>query len=168
MQTDGMTDSDELAALARAVIDANEYMTLGTADESGRPWVSPVWFAHEGHRELFWVSRPDTRHSRNLAARPEVAIVIFDSRVPISTGQGAYLTGTAAEVPPAEVDRGLAVFTRRSLTAGGHEWHAVDGGVDIAGAERADRTLRLYRAIASDVFILDPAATTDTRTRVSL
>jgi predicted pyridoxine 5'-phosphate oxidase superfamily flavin-nucleotide-binding protein len=29
-------------ALARAVIDANLYMVLGTADEDGRPWVTPV------------------------------------------------------------------------------------------------------------------------------
>ena len=56
-------------------------MTLGTADESGRPWVSPVWFAHSGYREFFWVSSPDARHSINLAARPEVGIVMFDSQV---------------------------------------------------------------------------------------
>jgi Pyridoxamine 5'-phosphate oxidase len=30
------------AAIARATIDANTYMTLGTADESGLPWVSPT------------------------------------------------------------------------------------------------------------------------------
>ena len=30
--------SDDPAGLARAILDANPYMTLGTADKSGRPW----------------------------------------------------------------------------------------------------------------------------------
>ena len=70
---------DELSDLARKVIDANSYMALGTADEDGHPWVSPVWFASEDYRQFHWVSSPQARHSRNLAARPEVAIAIYDS-----------------------------------------------------------------------------------------
>jgi predicted pyridoxine 5'-phosphate oxidase superfamily flavin-nucleotide-binding protein len=31
---------DDLAAHARAIIDANRYLTLGTADGDGRPWTS--------------------------------------------------------------------------------------------------------------------------------
>ena len=34
--------------LVQAIIDANPYMTLATADEHGSPWVSPVWFATAG------------------------------------------------------------------------------------------------------------------------
>jgi hypothetical protein len=36
---------DDLAAHARAIIDANLYLTLGTADPDGRPWTSLVYFA---------------------------------------------------------------------------------------------------------------------------
>jgi nitroimidazol reductase NimA-like FMN-containing flavoprotein (pyridoxamine 5'-phosphate oxidase superfamily) len=60
------------ADVVRAIVDANRYMTLATADEDGRPWASPVWFATIDRRELFWVSRPDARHSRNIAERPEL------------------------------------------------------------------------------------------------
>lgn len=28
-------------------------MTLATADVSGRPWASPVWYAQAGYREFF-------------------------------------------------------------------------------------------------------------------
>jgi predicted pyridoxine 5'-phosphate oxidase superfamily flavin-nucleotide-binding protein len=38
----------DLDAVARAVFAGNRYMTLGTADEHGQPWVSPVWFARGG------------------------------------------------------------------------------------------------------------------------
>ena len=56
--------------IARSIIDANLYMTLATADEAGRPWVSPVCYAFAGYEEFFWVSSPEATHSRNLPGRP--------------------------------------------------------------------------------------------------
>src|SRR3954468_9953790 len=77
-----VTQEKDLAGIARSIVDANRFMVLGTADASGRPWVSPVWYALLSYREYVWVSRPGARHSRNLAARPEVAIAIYDSHRP--------------------------------------------------------------------------------------
>src|SRR5215208_3553020 len=64
----------DLAALAREIIDSNQYLTLATADADGRPWASPVWFAHEDHSRFLWVSKPDARHSRNLEHRPRAGV----------------------------------------------------------------------------------------------
>jgi nitroimidazol reductase NimA-like FMN-containing flavoprotein (pyridoxamine 5'-phosphate oxidase superfamily) len=58
-------------------------MTLGTADADGRPWVSPVFFAADGYRDLYWISSPAADHSRNLAVRPELSIVVFDQRTSV-------------------------------------------------------------------------------------
>jgi nitroimidazol reductase NimA-like FMN-containing flavoprotein (pyridoxamine 5'-phosphate oxidase superfamily) len=63
-------DQQDPPAIARAIIDAGLYMVLGTADASGRPWVSPVYYAPNGYREFVWVSAPDSTHSRNIGARP--------------------------------------------------------------------------------------------------
>ena len=71
-------------------------MTLGTADEHGHPWVTPVWFAPADDHELFWVSSPQARHSRNLAARPQVSIVVFDSQVPVGSAAAVYMPAVAA------------------------------------------------------------------------
>ena len=79
------------ARTAHDIIDGNEHVVLGTADADGRPWVSPVYFAHIGYREFVWVSSPDTRHSRNIGLRRTIAMVIFDSRAPIGTGVGVYM-----------------------------------------------------------------------------
>lgn len=138
----------DLAATATAIIDANRYMTLGTADESGLPWVSPVWFAPVGYREFLWVSSPGARHSRNLATRPQLAIVIFDSTAPISTGQGVYMSAVAGELHGADLQEGIGVFSRRSQTNGGRDW--TQG--DVLGSAR----LRLYRATASEHFLQGP------------
>src|SRR5512132_1227485 len=101
----------ELADVARSVIDANSYMALGTADRAGNPWVSPVWFASEDYRNFHWVSSPDAKHSRNLAAHPQVAIAIFDSSVPVGGAQAVYMTGVAKQLTGAELEQGLEVLT---------------------------------------------------------
>jgi hypothetical protein len=168
-----MTDDPELRAIARGVIDANRYMTLGTADESGLPWVSPVWYASADYREFFWASNPQAAHSRNIAVRPQVGIVIFDSQVPSGIGQGVYMSAVAEQVTGAGLERGIDVFSLESLAQGTRAW-AVDaqGGIapvveeteDVPSASR----LRLYRATATEQFILDPDATVDRRRPVSI
>ena len=108
----------DLVSVARDIIDSNAYMTLATADENGRPWASPVWYAAEGYAHFYWVSSPEARHSRNLAARPEVGVVIFDSQAPVGTGQGVYMSAIAEELAGTELDLGIGVFSRRSQAHG--------------------------------------------------
>lgn len=138
--------AEDAAASARAVIDSNSYMTLGTADESGRPWVSPVWFAHSGYREFFWVSSPDARHSINLAARPEVGIVIFDSQVPPAEAEAVYVSAKAEELSGDEVEPGIEVFSQKSESDGLPAYSRVD--------IEEPAKLRLYRAVATEHFAL--------------
>ena len=138
--------SGDPVADARAVIDSNSYMTLGTADESGRPWVSPVWFAHSGYREFFWVSSPDARHSINLAARPDVGIVIFDSQVSPAEAEAVYVSARAEELSGDEVEPGIEVFSRKSEADGLPAYSRVD--------VEEPAKLRLYRAVASEHFAL--------------
>jgi nitroimidazol reductase NimA-like FMN-containing flavoprotein (pyridoxamine 5'-phosphate oxidase superfamily) len=137
---------NEFEDLARSVIDENRYMVLGTADASGHPWVSPVWFASENYREFHWVSGPETRHSRNLAARPDASIVIFDStRVP-GTAQAVYMTGTAQQLSGPDMERGIDVFSRVSVAQGLEEFTLED--------VQEPSLFRLYRATVSEHFVL--------------
>jgi len=138
--------TDDPRASARAVIDSNSYMTLGTADEGGRPWVSPVWFAHSGYREFFWVSSPDAQHSRNIDARPEVSIVIFDSQVPPSGAEAVYLSALAGEASDDELEAGIDVFSRKSESDGLPAYSRAD--------VREPARLRLYRAMATQHYAL--------------
>jgi len=127
------------------IVRAGTYMTLATADANGLPWASPVWFATADFREYFWASSPEARHSHNLAARPELAIAIFDSRQAPGTGQGVYVAAIGAPVPESELDHGLAVYAAQdeSLPA----WTRADV---LPPAKH-----RLYRAVATELFVLD-------------
>ena len=143
-----MTEPEHTAATARRIVDANMYMTLATADADGRPWASPVWYAPEGDRRFLWVSRPDTRHSRNIAVRPEVAIVVFDSTVPIGSAEAVYADALAEQLSGEDLERAIATFSQRSQARGGRVWEPADV---VASAP-----LRLYRAVASSRSVLGP------------
>jgi Pyridoxamine 5'-phosphate oxidase len=149
----------DLDAIARGIIDDNRYMALGTADESGRPWVTPVYFAPDGYRTLYWLSAPERRHSRNVAVRPEISIVMFDSQVAIGQGQAVYMEATAAELTDADLERGIETFSRVSVSHGAGAWTLED--------VRPPAALRLYRADVSEHWVLDPDTRPDQRTPVS-
>jgi|tagenome__1003787_1003787.scaffolds.fasta_scaffold19585847_2 nitroimidazol reductase NimA-like FMN-containing flavoprotein (pyridoxamine 5'-phosphate oxidase superfamily) len=131
---------------ARAIVDANRYLTLATADADGTPWASPVWYAHVDHREFLWVSRPDARHSRNIAARARVGIVIFDSTVPEGSAQAVYVEAQAEEVGAGERARAIEVFSARSVATGSPAWTLED----VTGSAPH----RLYRATSSAQYVL--------------
>jgi nitroimidazol reductase NimA-like FMN-containing flavoprotein (pyridoxamine 5'-phosphate oxidase superfamily) len=134
----------DLGDLARSIIDSNRFMALATADASGRPWASPVWYAPRAYRELFWASSPEAQHSRNLAERPELAIVIFDSHEP-GTWKAVYMPAVAEQV--ADVDEGIEVYARRSVEQGLPVWTRDDV---LPPAKH-----RLYRATVHEWFVLD-------------
>ncbi|MBO2454482.1 pyridoxamine 5'-phosphate oxidase family protein [Actinomadura barringtoniae] len=140
--------SDEgLAALAREILDRNLYVTLGTADGEGRPWVSPVYFATADYREIIWVSALDAEHSVNLAVRPEVSMVVFDSTVPTYHGRAVYMSGVAAVLEGTELDRGVGIYP------GAPERGASTIEVsDVSG----DAPYRLYRATVDELSVLCP------------
>jgi hypothetical protein len=142
----GRPMAEDIAGRAREIVEANAYMTLATADGEGLPWATPVWYAPEPDLSLLWISRPEARHSVNLARRPELGIAIFDSRQPAGTGHGVYMAATATEVGDDELEGAVSVFSERSQRQGA-------GPLDGADV-RPPAEHRLYRATAHEVFIL--------------
>jgi hypothetical protein len=139
--------TDDLTAHARELLAANDYLTLGTVGPDGRPWTSPVYFAAAGLREFYWTSDANAVHSRNLAGRPHVSIVVFDSTVLPYHGRALYAAGVAGELAGDDLARGLQVYpgsTDRGAAA--LAWDDVTGSSPY----------RLYRATASDVWVLCP------------
>jgi hypothetical protein len=122
----------------------SRYMTIASADADGTPWATPVWFAPHGPDGLLWVSDPGARHSRNIAVRPQVAIVVFDSCFAPADAAGLYLTAEAAQADPASI----AAFSRESVAQGLAAWSVED----VTG----DAPHRLYRATILERWELGP------------
>jgi hypothetical protein len=138
---------DELDAHARALIDANLYVTLGTADADGVPWASPVYYATADYAEFYWVSNTDARHSRNIAQRAQVSMVIFDSQVPTYHGRAVYLAGVACRVDGPDLARGVEIYPG-APTRGA-------SSVDLADVMPPSE-YGLYRATVTEAFVLCP------------
>jgi hypothetical protein len=137
----------DLDAHARALIDANRYATLGTADADGSPWVSPVYYATDDYTAIYWVSDHEARHSRNIATGPRVSMVIFDSTVPTYHGRAVYLSGHATELSGPDLDRGIEIYPgdpRRGASTVSLE--------DVT----APAEYRLYSARIDEAYVLCP------------
>ena len=129
----------DLNSVARRVIDANHYMTLGTRDPDGAPRLSPVYYTAARYTDFYWVSSPDAHHSRNVAERPEIRIVIFDSTAVVGAGEAVYLSATARAIRDDELE---AVCPEAFRTTAGARPFAPD-------ELRGESPLRLYVAAAT-------------------
>lgn len=138
-----MTD---LGAMARAIIDGNKYMTLGTANADGEPWASPVFYVANGYSTFYWISSPEATQVRNIAVRPQVGIVVFNSQQVPGTGEAVYMAATAGELTGAELDRGLEIYLGAAPIGRGPEEFRPPG------------RYRAYRAIVTEHSVLCPQA----------
>ena len=142
-----MNGAGSSADVAHRILAENSYATLATADEDGRPWATPVWFAARGLREYMWVSRTTRRHSQNVAHRAEIALVVFDSTSAVGSASAVYVDAVAALVADIDIAEPLAAFNATTRAAGLRPW--------AESAVTGDAPHRLYRATATQVWVLD-------------
>lgn len=105
---------------------------------------TPVYYTPEGGTRFYWVSRPESRHSRNIAERPEVAMVVFDSQVAIGDGEAVYLTAHAEPVAEADLARCAEIFRSRLPEVASF----------VPDRLRDPKPLRLYHARAVEASVL--------------
>lgn len=94
--------------------------------------------------------RTEATHSRNLARRPGVSIVVFDSQVPAYSGQAVYMSTEAGELAGRDLDRGLAVYPGPAERG---------GGALVVEQVTPPAPYRLYRATVTEHSILCPRDT---------
>lgn len=141
---------DDASRKARRLIEATPHLTLATADASGKPWSSPVYFAHDQAFTLYWVSFRQTVHSANIRVRPQVGISLL-GEPPDHEGQGVYFDAVATELHDlTEVERAIEVRRTRPQD----RKFAVTAPGDVLG----DAAWRIYRAVPVAVYTYHDAA----------
>jgi len=83
---------------ARRTLTTIANAALATVAADGTPWNSAVYVAVDDTLTFFWRSHKTSAHSINLAARPDVSLLVFDSTLPDATGHGVYISGRAFEI----------------------------------------------------------------------
>jgi nitroimidazol reductase NimA-like FMN-containing flavoprotein (pyridoxamine 5'-phosphate oxidase superfamily) len=97
---------------AKHLIEDVDHMMLATADPSGKPWVSPVFFVPDpdGY-DLYWTSWKDAKHSQNIRGNAQVGIAIYETE---PRTDAVYIAARAVELDdPDEVRHGIEVMARR-------------------------------------------------------
>jgi uncharacterized protein YhbP (UPF0306 family) len=141
-----MTGTVDVSQGALDVVSANKYLVLATATPGATPWVTPVYFASAGVATFWWVSRPASRHSRLVAANPQVAITVFDSSVAIGHAAAVYAEAWAEECSAEDAAQEVHHYSARSQHHGAEAWTTAQ----VTGTA----AFRLYRARASAVWLL--------------
>lgn len=77
-------------------------MALATVGADGLPQVTPLFFVADEHVQLYWLSSPNSRHSRNLAERPHAAATIYPDVWDWTAIRGVQLEGGVATLDTAE------------------------------------------------------------------
>ena len=129
---------------ARYVIESNNFMTIASADESGKPWVSPVGFVYDQHYNFYWVSSKEALHSKNIAQRPEVGISIF-GQMPSGSYDGVYIDAEAAVLnDDNEILFVIELFKKQRPQPARFETNSIS---DVTG----DATWRMYKATPKQI-----------------
>ena len=130
------------ATRARWLLEAQDVMTVATADEAGKPSASPVAFAHDEDFNLYWVSSKTATHSDNIRKRPEIDIAVFAS----DSEDGVFVHATATELEDeAEIERAIALLNQRSQPSK----FEVGGPGDVTG----DAAWRIYKATRGETTV---------------
>ena len=104
----------EIADEVRSVLATTSTLVLATADTEGIVSSAPLFFVFDPELRLYWLSSADSRHSRNLALRPQAAVSVYPAVWNWTEIRGAQLEGTGSPVADAgERDRVVGEYIAR-------------------------------------------------------
>ena len=97
------------------LLDASRLCAIATAvSPRTTAHVHTAYFAWNRGFEVFWLSDPAATHSRNIRARPSMAIAVHDSRqVWGEPDRGIQLLGTARQLPANESAHAESLYAAR-------------------------------------------------------
>jgi uncharacterized protein YhbP (UPF0306 family) len=138
--------ADALREKTLAYLRGHNVMTLATNGPEGL-WAAAVFYVNDG-LTLYFLSAPTTRHSRNIAARPDVAATIQEDYKDWPEIKGIQLEGRAYQVEGAERAAAIARYGLK---------FPVIGNLAQAPAEivRAMSKIAWYKVIVERLYLID-------------
>lgn len=155
----------DLNKLAREILSKNQYMTIGTSDEDGNAWVSPVVYAPDEKYNLYFISLPDSKHSNNIVKNPDAVVAIFDSHQPFGEGVGLQIEGVIQKVPYSKTLRAINIYVTRKWP---HSNEVLKRYLSGFKSVLRNKSYRAYVFIPKEVWMNDPSSKIDIRVKVEL
>lgn len=95
------------------ILEKTHLMNLATLDKTG-VWVSSVVFIHDDDLNIFWISDPETRHSKAILENKQVAGTITFTTKSKEPNLGIQFSGVAHKIDGSRYDLALKHFKKRS------------------------------------------------------
>ena len=152
--------------LARSIIQNNQYVSIATVDEKGKPWISPVAYAHDNNWNLYFVSMTTSRHCINIEKNSNVAVAIFDSQQVWGEGVGLQIEGKVETVKIKDVPKVIKLYAFRKYPFGGIK---TEKAMTFAKSMVLERKIyKIYKIVPNNVYMNDPNSETDVRIKINL
>lgn len=97
----------------RALLAETCTLTLATVDPDGTPRATPLFFAIGEGLDLYFLSRPDSQHSRNVLRNPQVAVALYPEVEAWTEIRGLQMKGRIDQLPGEDRQEALACYRRR-------------------------------------------------------
>jgi uncharacterized protein YhbP (UPF0306 family) len=153
-----------LNKVAKEIIANNQYLTLATSDNAGKPWVSIMAYTFDENYIFYFCSLPNSRHSGHIQHNSAVAFTIFDSQQPFGYGVGLQIEGVLTEAKEIDYPKILDVYLSRKFPYGNVNNDFMEGLRKLL----AKKLYRFYQLEVTKCWINDPNADTDSRVEVTI
>ena len=99
---------------AFGLLDTSPLCAISTAAPRTTAHIHTAYFVSNRDFEIFWLSDPAARHSRNIRVRPSTAITVFDShQVWGQPDRGIQLFGSTRQLPATEIAHAESLYAAR-------------------------------------------------------
>jgi uncharacterized protein YhbP (UPF0306 family) len=99
---------------AFGLLDASPLCAISTVSPRTIAHVNTAYFAWSHEFDIFWLSDPAARHSRNIRARPSTAIAVYDShQVWGRPDRGIQLVGSSNRLPATATAHTQSLYAAR-------------------------------------------------------
>ena len=98
--------------IIREYVDKTIHMSLGTSNRN-KPWVCEVHFVYDQDLNLYFRSKPNRRHSQEIAKNPNVAGNIVKQHSDEEAPHGIYFEGTAQQLDESQRQAAFSYFQKR-------------------------------------------------------
>jgi uncharacterized protein YhbP (UPF0306 family) len=96
------------------LLDASPLCAISTVSPRTTAHIHTAYFAWDRGFEIFWLSDPAARHSRNVRARPGTAITVFDSQqIWGQPDRGIQLFGSTRQLLATETAHAESLYAAR-------------------------------------------------------
>ncbi|MFA6160704.1 MAG: pyridoxamine 5'-phosphate oxidase family protein [Patescibacteria group bacterium] len=109
------TLSDEVLNVSiQSILESSKLLSMSTVNSNNTAHINTAYFAFDENFNFFIVTKPSTKHAKNLANNPSVAINVFDGNQKFWTSlKGLQLFGTCAKTLLTEVPHALTTYNKR-------------------------------------------------------